>query len=335
MSTLLTENIKNVTRGVQPFVDVIADTNFNSKFAGNSWFWVGHFEADGHKLNFMYHISVLTILRNIPFYMINSVLSITDETKKIYCHEDRFFRAKSKQVGKGLSLNLEKDYVCGSLDDMHIKASMPDGSIDMQMHATGYPLYNVGGGYFQIIGAPNYQYSIPNLEASGTIILKNKSYSITKGTVWFDRQFANRPKGKSLKGGYNCHWMWMNLNFDNDKDKISLWGAIDDSSNAEYAWATVLHPDGSQETVEVEALSKGMSKYWKSPKTGQNYPTRFIVKIPSKNVILTVESIMMEQEIVARDPAGMKYEGASQLSGIYNGKEVTGYCCLELVGSWK
>lgn len=46
------------------------------------------------KDNQMYHISVLQFSQYVPIKMINSVLSITDETGKIYRHEDRFYKVK-------------------------------------------------------------------------------------------------------------------------------------------------------------------------------------------------------------------------------------------------
>jgi len=58
------------------------------------------------------------------------------------------------------------------------------------------------------------------------------------------------------------------------------------------------------------------------------------VKIPEWDSVLTVKSVMDEQEIVAGNPAGRKYEGASRVTGTYRGKPVTSYCCLELVGGW-
>ena len=76
------------------------------------------------------------------------------------------------------------------------------------------------------------------------------------------------------------------------------------------------------------------SEVWDSPVTPMHYPTRWQVEISEWDAVLDVKSIMDEQEIVAGDPAGRKYEGASRFKGIYRGKEVTGWCCLELVGGW-
>lgn len=330
----LTHNIKNFRHGTQPLANPIEDMNILPHIPGNSWFWVGHFESEGHTLNFMYHVSVLQFSQYVPVKMINSVLSITDETGRIYRHEDRFYRAKKGQVAStGLSIQCEKDYVVGDLDTMKIKSEMEHGSIEFTMHGKGYPLMNLGTGYFQIAGVYNYQYSLPYMESEGTITLNGKTYRV-RGDIWLDRQFAKPHKGLNLKDGYNCKWVWMDLHFDQNEDKISLFGVIELANGNEHCWATVLHPDGTQAGVGVDPMLQGASDVWVSPVTNMKYPTRWKISIPEWEALLNVKSVIDEQEIVAGDPSGRKYEGASRFTGTYHGEDVTGYCCLELVGGW-
>lgn len=334
MQQSLIENTRDFTHGVEPFVDAVRDINFKPDMAGNSWFWAGHFESEGHVLNFLYHVSVLQISKYLPVKMINSVLSITDETQKIYRHEDRFYKIKNEAVAKeSLQIHTDQDTVEGDLDTMHIASRMKHGTIDITMHGKGYPLYCLCTGYFQIAGAPNYQYSFPTMEAAGRLTLEDITYPM-RGMVWFDRQFAYRPKGRKLGNGYNCKWVWMDIHFDNNADKISLFGVTELMSGKENCWATVLHPDGTQSGAGVDPMVSNSFDIWESKTTGMRYPTGWVVIIPEWNCWLTVKSVMDEQEIAADNPAGRKYEGASYITGIYKGKETTGYCCLELVGGW-
>lgn len=332
--TSLTDNIRNFRHGTQPIARPIEDMEIQPGIPGNSWFWVGTFESEGHILHFMYHLSVLQFSQYIPVKMINSVLSITDETDKIFHHSDRFYRVKRGQVAsKGFSIQCDKDYAVGDLDTMTIKSEMEHGSIEFTMHGKGYPLMNLGTGYFQIAGVHNYQYSFPFMESEGTIVLDGKTYPV-KGDIWLDRQFAKPHKGMSLKDGYNCKWVWMDLHFDQIEDKISLFGVVELATGYEHCWATVLHPDGTQASAGINPMVKKSSEIWHSPATNMKYPTRWQVEIPEWNLDIDVKSIMDEQEIVALDPAGRKYEGASRFKGTYKGQEVTGHCCLELVGGW-
>lgn len=330
----ITDNIRDHAYGAEPFIYTAGDVGIRMDKQGNSWFWVGHFEEEGQTLNFMYHLSVLQLSKRIPVRMINSVLSITDETGKVYLHEDRFYKAKKGEVAtKGLQINTERDLAEGDLEQMHIRTSMPNGAIDMTMIGEGYPLFNLCTGYFMIAGVPNYQYSIPSMKTKGRIVIYEREYPV-EGMVWFDRQFAGMPKGKKIKGGYNCKWVWMDIHFDNDEDVISLFGVTELATGKENCWATVLHPDGMQSGAAVEPMVDDSFDVWESDVTGMKYPTGWNVNIPEWGCAFTVKSVLKEQEIVSEDPAGRKYEGASRIRGIYRGKEVTGYCCLELVGGW-
>lgn len=334
----LTANIKtNPQHGVQPFTDAVENLGIDNNITGNSWFAVGNFDCDGHKLSYMFHVSVLRMSKVLPIRMINTVFSLTDSTTGWYQSKDQFFAAgKGTEVAtEGLHIKFKDGLMSGDLDNLHIKANADFGAIDLHLTAIGFPLYNASTGYFKIFSVANYQYSIPTLKTTGTIKIEEKTYQVT-GNSWFDRQYANPDKKSSgnLKDGYPCHWVWMNLSFKENDDQLSLWGAMDNKTTEEYAWATILHADGSQEVVEVSPLSNAGTEPFDSTKTGNHYPTHWQIKIPSKNASLTIVANPINQEIIAGDKNGNKYEGASSITGTYDQQSVTGDCFVELVGPW-
>lgn len=337
--TNLTVNVQNkVVNGIQPFTDAVKNLGIDESITANSWFAVGNLESNGHKLAYMYHVSVLQMVKHIPIKMLNVVFSLTDSTTGWYRSSNQFFPAgKGTDIAhEGLHIKLKDGLMDGDLDDLHVQVTADFGGVDLHMKAIGYPLYNVGTGYFRIFNVANYEYSIPTLETVGTITIEDTDYPV-RGTSWFDRQYANPNKksGGSLKDGYPCHWVWMNLTFEESDDKLSLWGAIDNKTGEEYSWVTILHDDGSHEVLEVDPLSVAGSNPYASDKTGNIYPTQWDIKIPAKDAKLTVTADPMDQEIVAGAANGNKYEGASTIKGFYDGQRVTGDCFVELVGPWK
>jgi len=58
-----------------------------------------------------------------------------------------------------------------------------------------------------------------------------------------------------------------------------------------------------------------------------------VVEVPSLDCRLEVRSLIREQE-VAPDYLP-KYEGVAEVSGIYNGKQVTRFTMVEMVGNWR
>jgi len=125
-------------------------------------------------------------------------------------------------------------------------------------------------------------------------------------------------------------WTWMGICLDNGI-RITLSDIFE--GDQEHAFATMLHPDGRHEIVDVEPLAKGSTSIWKSATTGRRYPTKWVVSIPMLKARLCIEPFVREQEVVS--PIGEhKYEGASSVVGQMEDKPVTGHAIVELVGDW-
>lgn len=331
----LLENLKkSINTGVIPVLNPVEDLFYKKDYAVNSFFSIGHFEVEGHTLNFLYQV-MITVLPNSPS-VVNSNISITDETTGWYYADDKIFpleMAEITEIGDGADkkfcIKVPNGCFLGNLDTLHVEAEMPHGSINVDMKAYGTVIYNAGSGNFPTILGENFnQYSVPNMVTNGTLTLDDKTYNVS-GKSWFDRQWQN--EGSNLGAKWN--WSWMDINLDNG-DVISLWDMRDITHETNYAWATILHPDGSQTVAAMEPLTESASDYWTSTESGQKYPTHWIVKIPDLDAALEVTSVIKEQEIVSQVPFLNKYEGASTVKGTYKGKEITGYCYVELLGIW-
>ena len=322
----LINNLKRNPNGVGTFLDCEKDLLWKKEYNVNSWFVIGHAESENHTLNFLFHLMLLDFEGQQP--VMESVVSITDETTGWYYGDDIFVPVSDIEISEeSLNIKMPNGQMSGNLEKMLFKAEIPNGSVDIVAKPVGLPIYNSGTGYFPLLDMKVHQYSIPTMETSGSITIEGHTYEINC-TSWFDRQWQNQVSG------INGHWTWMDLNLDNG-DKLSLWNVVDDATNIETAWATVLHEDGTQSVVTVEPLKNGESEYWTSEKSNQKYPTQWIVKIPEYDACLKVISSPKEQEIVSAMPTLNKYEGASKVSGTYRGKEVKGYCYVELVGYWR
>src|SRR3982074_3906092 len=91
-------------------------------------------------------------------------------------------------------------------------------------------------------------------------------------------------------------WTWMGISLDNG-DRISLWDIID--GDKEHAFATLLHPDGRHEIVDVEPRAQGATSIWTSAATGHRYPTPRAASEPAGKPRLNVEPLVREQELVS------------------------------------
>ncbi|MFD8001773.1 lipocalin family protein [Streptomyces mirabilis] len=315
-------------RGVHPAVDAAADLPNKEAYDVNSWFFIGHFEVDGEKLNFLHHVFVSPTPDGRA---VTSSLAFTNETTGTFFGGVTTDPVEKTEISADMfNIAVPMGSMAGDLGQLRIKAHIPEGSIDLVMKPTGHVLYNGGTGLFPMLRMDVHQYSVPTMDTTGTLTIRGPTYEISDGTSWFDRQWQNlnpAPDGKPLNG----KWAWMDLNLDNG-DRISLWSA-DDTSGGNNSWATVLHPDGHQTVASIEPLSVGESEYWTSTDSGKRYPTRWTVRIPAFDAELEVTPFPREQELVPNQVLAY-YEAASSVRGTYRGKETTGYSYVELVGQW-
>ena len=341
----LCENVKNMA-DILPAVDVRKDLVYKTEYIINSYFAIGHFEAKGHTLNYLFHI----ITMDSPgCEVVGSMFSITDETTKEYYADTKICPVNNETVSTDkFFMKTPNGQMSGDIDLIHISAEMENAKLDVKICPEGYPIFNGGTGQFHLANLDIYQYSIPYAKTTGTLTLNNEIYEVNCMT-WFDRQWEMpNPKmpaflKKALGWGFNIFmdggkkmkvpsWGWMDINLDNG-DVLSVWFAIE--KNGENCWATVMHPDGKQKRVSLNPIISQAENWWKSPDSDYSYPMKYHVQCLELEADLIVSCEPNAQELNFADfPTLSHYEGASQVQGSYGGKKVTGYCYVENIGIW-
>jgi predicted secreted hydrolase len=322
MDKPLTENLKIAQQGARPEVDVVADL-LPKEYDSNSWFMIGHFEADGHTLNYAFHLLANAIPGRGTQYA--SIVSVTDETTGYFYAQDEIYPASRVEVAEGgLDISMPNAYLRGDWDKMRIYREAPGLVIDTETTAVGYPIYSKGTGRFRMLGIDVHHYSVPYLRTTGTLTVEGRRYDVTgRGYTWFDRGWQNHNPAATIK------LSWLGIHLDNG-EVISLYDT--DVPGQEESWATVLHPDGSQDFTRIEPLDA--SGFWHSEWSGQYYPAHWKARIPEYDAVLDITPVPREQEVVAAVPMLHRYEAASVVTGGWGGQEVKGHACAHLIGRW-
>lgn len=318
-------------KGVGALLDPAADLPPKPEFDVNSWFVIGHFEADGEVLNFLYHIMILPMPNGGK--AIQACVSITNETTTWYSADDIVIPIDRATIAAvGFDIEMPNGRLWGTLDNLRVRAELADGrgAVEIEAHAASPVIFNGGAGVFPLIDMTIHQYSVPRLKARGTFTIDGKT-SYVEGVAWFDRQWQDQDGKVGVESDFK--WSWMDINLDNG-DAVSLWSAPTTLGGEERAWATILHADGSQSVAAVEP-GLGARDIWHSQKSGARYPTRWTVRIPAMDAELEVVPSPREQEFVSQHPALNKYEGASSMVGTWRGKPAKGFGYVELVGVWR
>ncbi len=193
---------------------------------------------------------------------------------------------------------------------------------DLDLAAPGPVSYHYGTGAYRLLGEQQWQYALPQLHTTWALTIGGRTCEVA-GNLWLDRQRGLHP---DLSRGTLT---WMNTSVGNG-DRMEMWSVS--SRTTVESWATVLHPDGTQELSPVKALADSVTRVWRSPVSGQSFPTRWTVEMPSRQTVLTVTATPGIQEIVG--PLTALYEGIATVPGTYLGRPLTGLTYVEMVGNW-
>lgn len=310
--------------GAQPAVDIQLDLIHKPAYTINSWFMIGHLQCNGMCLSYLVHLFVLSI-KGISV-AVDSAVSVTSEDINLYRVKNNLYSMLRSNVSRNqFHVQAPNALICGTLENIVVRAEIENISIDLKLKAYGYPLYNKGSGRFDMLGMDVFQYSIPTLNTTGTIKIDEKTYSVS-GPSWFDRQWQKQslgpPKGR---------WTWMDLNLSNGWF-ISLWDATDEKGVTD-SWVTVVDAQGKHQVYDLEPLAMNSFDLWQSAESGSRFPTRWIIKVLSLDIELEVIAKPHEQEVVGTLSA--RYEGACNIKGTVGTKPVIGQCYVEMVGNWK
>jgi predicted secreted hydrolase len=323
----------SIPTGVGPLIDASKTLTSRVHTLVDTWFVTGHFKANGHRLNYFYHVIIMPGPDGNTIFQTD--VSITDETDGWFSATDEVIPFEDNLANTGvdssgrptLAFSRSVGGISLTFDKVHVTGNLPDGAFDIQMVPIGPVLYYGGTGTVPVLGTVINEYAVPRMKSTGTITIKDKVYKVD-GNSWLDREWQDHWGDLAAR-----KWSWMSINLDNG-DSMMLYSAPDGADPAPRGWATILHADGTQTTTAIDP-SLGATDVWVSPNTGNRYPTRWSVKIPALDAVLEVVPSPREQEFISVMPALSKYEGASAIGGTYRGKPVTGSAYVELYGDWR
>ncbi|MCW8378659.1 lipocalin-like domain-containing protein [Streptomyces justiciae] len=319
-TTSVTTNA-GVPTTIDPDRDLAAHTPGSETFWNESIYFTSTVKGGGHEFG------VLVQTVNAPNAGQRSMtLTVTDKTTGWFKdYQTTYDKNDYNWSTSELDIKAPGLTWTGNAKKMSVQTTTPWGSLDFQLKAKGKALLYGGTGAFSLLGDTNYEYALPSMDTTGTLSVKDKTYKVS-GETWLDRQW-----GPIAFDDSSLRWTWTYFLLPNG-DKLAVWDAV--NSKTENAWATVQHPDGSYELADVEPLADNTWRNWTSSASGNTYPTRVSVDIPSLKTHLAVHITGTDnQETVGA--LGSRMEATSSYAGVYQGKRVSGDNYIEMVGDWK
>ena len=205
----------------------------------------------------------------------------------------------------------------GKLSAFKINAGGKNFSYDLDMIATGPMVLHGNNGYSikSDQGQASYYFSNPFLAVSGNVTIDGQKLKVT-GDAWLDREWSSQPLAADQVG-----WDWFSLRFDSG-EKLMLFG-LRGATREPFKSATWITPDGQTEKLDGSLLLMQPLRF--ADVAGRKIPVEWSVKIPSKNVALTVKALNDNSWMTT---SISYWEGPVAATGSHRAKgylEMTGY----------
>ena len=167
-------------------------------------------------------------------------------------------------------------------------------------------------------GNASYYYSFTRLPTTGTISLGGDTLR-TQGTSWMDREWSTSALGRGQEG-----WDWFALQLSGGRELMYYQLRKNSGAPSRFSEGVLVGPQGGVTRLEREDVRLEVLDQWQSEQ-GASYPSRWRLRVPSRNLDLTVTPYFENQMM----STSVRYwEGAVRVTGSASGSgyvELTGY----------
>jgi len=190
-----------------------------------------------------------------------------------------------------------------------------------------------------------FYYFIPRCTAKATMLLNGERSELT-GTIWYDHEFGGNCRQnkyenpemcppdyrdgatKSTTGHYAWNWLAVQLEDGTDLSATTL--IHSESSEIYDNFVITIDPD-SNRTHHPDAMFKS-TQSWLSTRTTFDYPSKWVLDVPSADIHLNIDAAFEDQEFVTLISRPAFWEGRMNVTGTIKGKPVKGLAFLERHG---
>jgi predicted secreted hydrolase len=178
-------------------------------------------------------------------------------------------------------------------------------------------------------GQASYYISYTDLEARGVIQTPGSQTPIRiNGISWFDHEFGSNQLTPDQVG-----WDWFSLHLSDGQDLMIYFLRRKDGSVEPSSSGTLVKRSGDSIHLKLSDINVEVLGYWKSPKSGGRYPSRWRIKVPSVRIEMEINSLVSSQELLTEGSTGVIYwEGAVAGKGTSFGRPITAEGYVELTG---
>jgi len=172
-------------------------------------------------------------------------------------------------------------------------------------------------------GNASYYYSYTRMATRGTVRVDGESFEVA-GHSWLDHEWSSSALAANQSG-----WDWFALQLSGGQ-ALMVYRLRDQSTAArDFSSGTFVDASGEATTLPPGEISIEALGHWTSDRSGVRYPVRWRLAVPDRDLVVTVEPLLDEQEFMH---SFRYWEGAVRVRGRLAGKQIRGQGYVELTG---
>lgn len=258
--------------------------------------------------------------------------AVTNLSTRTYRHFSRWNRGAFGQAGfsEGAAVAWIRDWkleLGGEPGEFLLRAAEKDVAINLRLKSLKMPVFHGADGVSQKAageGRASHYYTFTRLETRGTIFFQGREFEVA-GWSWYDHEWATNQLTDQQKG-----WDWFSLQFEDGTELMLFQIRLKDGGRDPFSAGTWVREDGTAVPLKVQDFEMEPVDFWTSPETRGSYPVEWSIKIPAKDIAVTVRARMHGQEF--REPPVIYWEGAVEATGMRGGNPVRALGYLEMTG---
>jgi predicted secreted hydrolase len=172
-------------------------------------------------------------------------------------------------------------------------------------------------------GNASYYYSVPRLEAEGSIAIEGESHRV-EGLAWLDREWGTSTLEAGVVG-----WDWFALHISDGTSLMFYRLRTAGGGTSPFSSGSLVGRDGSRTALAASDVSLAPLAHWTSSATGARYPIAWQLNVPSAGLALELRPRLEAQEV---NLSVRYWEGAMLGAGVGPNGRVSAEGYLELAG---
>jgi predicted secreted hydrolase len=319
-----------------------ADHAAHPEFRTEWWYYTGHLTTAkgrnfGFQLTFFRHILRPASVKSQSRWALHTLyfahFAITDEKDNSHHFQEKVSRGALNMAGadpKVYHVWLE-DWTIGLQEKEHkLKAGKEDMGIELTLVPVKSAVIHGKNGVSQKAvgeGYASHYYSLTRMQAKGILYWQGRSYEV-KGLAWMDHEF-----GSNQLRDYQVGWDWFSVQLDNQIELMLYIIRHKDGKPDSTSSGTFVCPDGRAQHLPLETFVIETQGSWGSKKSDTTYPSGWLIRVPSKQLELSLTPTVKDQELTTKKSTLVNYwEGSVRVKGSFEGREVEGRGYVELTG---